>query len=178
MVVDIKSRDFYEFYASIYFKEYLDGKRKRAIVNRNSRYYITYQKYCEVISDLNIGLRNLIVEKSFDFNIPYRLGNLSIKKSKLEPFINNEGELVNILPIDWKATKDLWSIDEDAKTKKTLVRHLNKHSQGYVMRWKYNVLKANYMFKTVYRFIPCRTAKRMITSVVKDENNKVDYYLL
>lgn len=176
--MDIKSKEFYEFYAINHFKRYTATSTKKGIINRNSKYFLEYKEFNDLLTDLNIGLRNLIIEQSFEFNIPYRMGILSIRKNKPEPYIDNEGNLVNTLPVDWKATKELWANDEQAKEKKTLVRHLNKHSQGYVMRWKYDLSTANYKNKSVYRFVPCRDAKRMITPTVKDQNNKIDYYLV
>ena len=110
--------------------------------------------------------------------MPYRLGLLGIRKKKLTPWINKEGELVNPLPIDWKATMDLWEVDEEAKRLKKRVRHYNEHTKGFIAQWYYSTTKATYQWKSAYSFIPCRTAKLDLSKILKDEDSKIDYYLL
>ena len=176
-IATIKSKEFYEFYACQHFKQYTETARQRGIINKSSKYYMNIQTYNKLLDTLNIALRDLIINESFEFNIPYRLGVLAIKKSKPEPYIDENGNVVNILPVDWKSTLELWEEDEDSKNRKILVRHLNAHTQGYVVKWKYDIKKANYTFKSAYKFIPCRAAKRLLTPILKDPTNKTDFYL-
>lgn len=173
----IKSKDFYEFYTFLYFKEYLNGSKK-ATIYKNSEYYISYSDYCKVLDSLNIEIRNLILNEAFDFNIPYRMGLLSIRKKKYIPYLDDNGKLINNLPVDWNSTLELWKSDEKSKNKKTLVRYFNNHTKGYVAKWYYSVRKANYRYKSGYRFIPCRTAKLELAKLLKDETTNIDYYLL
>jgi len=173
----IKSKDFYKFYSLQYFKEYINGN-KRATLYKDSEYYISYSKYCKVIDEVNIAIRKVILEDNFDFNMPYRMGLLTIRKHKSKPYLDEEGNLVNTLPVDWNSTLKLWEEDPNSRIKKTLVRHYNEHTKGYIAKWFYSVRQANFRYKSGYRFIPCRTSKLELAKILKDENNKIDYYLL
>lgn len=173
----IKSANFYEFYSSQYFKKH-DSKRNRVIIDRTNIFYVDYSKYCKVIDMFNKALRDEILHNSFDYNLPSRLGLLGIRKKKRIPWIDKEGNLVNTLPVDWKATLELWEVDPKAKKEKKLVRHFNEHSKGYIAQWYYSTTKATYKWKSAYSFIPCRTAKLGLSKVMKDEDSKTDYYLL
>tara|TARA_R100001463_G_scaffold42850_4_gene89602 strand:+ start:7685 stop:8251 length:567 start_codon:yes stop_codon:yes gene_type:complete len=173
----IKSAEFYHHYSIMHFKGH-DKKRNRVLIDRDSAFYVDYSTYCKVIDSFNKQLRDEILYNSFDFNMPYRLGLLGIRKKKLTPWINKEGELVNPLPIDWKATMDLWEVDEEAKRLKKRVRHYNEHTKGFIAQWYYSTTKATYQWKSAYSFIPCRTAKLDLSKILKDEDSKIDYYLL
>lgn len=167
---DIKTGNFYSHYLDTYVRE---GKK----IDKESIYYTTYNVYSEVIDEINSYIRDLILNERFNFILPYRMGELEIKKTKPEPYIDEEGRLINTLPINWKATKDLWEVDLEAKANKKLVRHLNKHTQGYVAKVCYNVSQATYSYKRVYKFIPTRTLVRTLASIMKDPENKNDFYL-
>jgi hypothetical protein len=173
----VKSAEFYEFYSSEYFKKH-NPTRNRVLIDRDNIFYVDYSAYCKVLDTFNKALRDEILYNSFDYNMPSRLGLLGIRKKKLTPWINEDGDLVNPLPIDWKATNDLWAVDSQAKKQKKIVRHFNEHSKGYIAQWYYSTTKATYQWKSAYSFIPCRTAKLELSKIMKDEDNKIDYYLL
>jgi len=180
-VAHIKSKDFFDYYAKKYFKDFTNEKGeeiKRAKIDRDTPYYVEYDLYCKVISAFNLEIRKLILNESFDFVLPRRMGILGIRKKKITPWINEEGDLVNPLPPDWKATMELWEVDPKAKAEKKLVRHFNKHTNGYIVQWYYSTRKANYKWKSAYSFIPCRTAKVELCTILKTPNNKIDYYEL
>lgn len=173
----VKSMDFYKFYSEMYFKGY-DSKRNRVLIDRDNAFYVDYSTYCKVIDQFNKSLRDEILNNSFDFRLPCRLGTLGIRKKKLTPWINDEGKLINNLPVDWKATLDLWEEDPEAKKEKKLVRHYNAHTKGYIAHWYYTTAKANYTWKSAYSFLPCRTSKIELSKILKDEDRTIDYYLL
>lgn len=170
----IKIANFYKFYGDMYFREY---EGKKIIIDRDTKYYVTYSEYSSVLDLFNLKLRDLILYESFDFNMPHRMGRLAIRKKKLTPWIDKNDKVVNPLPVDWKATNELWDTDSVAKEKKTLVRHYNKHSKGYVAKWYYSTKTATFKWKSAYVFIPCRTAKQKLAEILKDPNSDVDYYL-
>ena len=170
----IKIANFYKFYGDLYFREY---EGKKIIIDRDTKFYVPYSEYSAVLDSFNMKLRDLILYDSFDFIMPHRMGMLAIRKKKLTPWIDENNNLVNPLPVDWKTTMDLWDTDPVAKEKKTLVRHYNKHTKGYVAKWYYTTKNATYKWKSAYAFIPCRTAKQMLAEVLKDPNNDIDYYI-
>jgi len=173
----IKSSEFYQYYSLMHFKGY-EEKRNRVIIDRNSSFYVSFSDYCKVIDSCNKMLRDKILYNSFDFNMPCRLGMLGIRKKKLIPWIGKDGELVNPLPVDWKATLDLWSSDPKAREDKKRVRHYNAHTKGFIAQWYYTTNKAIFQWKSAYSFIPCRTAKLELSKILQDEDRVIDYYTL
>lgn len=172
-IAHIKTANFYKFYGDMHFREYIG---KKVIIDRDSKFYVDYALYSDVLDAFNEKLRDLILYESFDFNMPYRMGMLGIRKKKLSPWIDKEGKLVNPLPINWKATNDLWDADPVAKQQKKLVRHYNKHTKGYVAKWYYTTRKATFKWKHAYAFIPCRTGKVLLGKIMLDPNNNIDYF--
>src|SRR6218665_628285 len=172
----IKSLDFYKYYRNLYLKA-LNKETNKEQINKNSQYYVEYSLFNKIIDEFNLAIRDEILYETFDFNIPYRMGILGIRKRKLTPWFNAEGKLINPLPIDWKATNDLWDADEKARNEKKLVRHYNKHTNGYVAKWFFSTRKATFKWKSAYAFIPCRTAKVELGKILTDPNNKVDFYV-
>lgn len=173
----VKSSEFYEHYSLSYFKKH-EERRNRLIINRDTPFYVDYSTYCKVIDMFNKKLRYEILYNSLDFNMPYKLGTLGIRKRKHEPYIGENGELVNKLPPDWKTTLDLWEKDPKAREQKKLIRHDNQHTKGFIAIWYYSRTRANYKWKSAYSFIPCRTAKLELSKILKDEDNEIDYYLM
>lgn len=173
----IKTPDFYSYYADMHFREYKEG-RVNGIIDKESPYYVDYSTYCKIVDAFNLRLRDLILYDSFDYTMPARMGLLGIRKKRITPWIDSEGKLVNNLPIDWKKTKELWAVDEKAKEEKKIVRHYNKHSKGFVAKWYFSKRTATFKWKSAYSFIPCRTAKLELSKILKDEDSKIDYYLL
>lgn len=172
----VKTPDFYNFYADKHFRSYKEG-RTNGIIDKSTPYYVDYSTYCKVLNDFNLALRDLIIYKNLEFQMPSRMGTLSIKKKKLTPWFDENGKLVNCLPVNWKKTKELWEIDPKAKEEKKLVRHYNQHTKGFVMKWYLSKRTANFKWKSAYFFIPCRTAKSKLGQVLRENHKDVDFYL-
>ena len=60
--------------------------------------------------------------------------------------------------------------------KKPLVRHLNRHTDGYKFFWYWDKSISNIPNNTVYRFFPSRTNSRTIAEALKEGHN-INYYL-
>lgn len=132
---------------------------------------ISKKKYNKIISEYNEAMGKLLIEE-LTHTLPNRMGKLEILKDKRKVYENKEGKIINNKPIDWKATNNLWNNNQAAKDKKILIRHENKHTNGYVFRIYYNKSTANYKNKTVYSFSPIRTLKRSITKRIADYSKK------
>lgn len=170
----INITDFYKFYKANYFSEVLpSGKVK---VYPKNKFYLTAAMYSKIVSEVNQQIRDLILYQSESIQLPYRMGTWGIRKNKRKPYYDAEGNLINTLPVDWDGTINLWESNPEAKEKKTLVRHLNKHSKGFVMKWVYLKAHATFKWKSAYRFIPCRTITTTLAKIVKDVDNDIDYY--
>lgn len=173
----IATPDFYIYYANKYFREVAKGK-KRGVIHRESKYYLSAQKYSQIIDEFNSAVRELVVNESFDFIMPSRMGILCIRKKKLTPYIDKNGDYKNPLPVDWQSTYELWESDPKSHESKTLVRYRNKHSGGYIAEWALMRNSATFTNKSAYDFKPTRTAKQLLGAVMLDfENNTIDYQL-
>jgi len=164
MINKIKSHyginDYYKYYKSKYPNDNISKK-----------------DFKNIFTIFNKELTKEIIEKG-KVKLPKRFGEIEIIKKKREVYINKEGVVINNKPIDWKATKDLWAINDEAKENKVLIRHNNKHTGGYVFRIAYNKKVAKYKNKSVYFFKPVRDFSRSINKRIKDySKSKFDAYV-
>jgi len=173
----VATPEFYVYYANKYFREIAEGKQ-RGVLHKDSKFYMSAQQYSKILDEFNGGVRDLIVNESFDFIMPSRMGTLGIRKKKLTPYIDNQGVFKNPLPVDWQATYTLWESDPKAHSDKTLVRFRNKHSGGYIAEWTLMRQQATFTNKSAYDFKAGRTAKQLLGAAMLDfENNTIDYQL-
>jgi len=118
-----------------------------------------------------------IVEEGKDFNMPYRLGSVGIRKQKIRVKMNPDGSIdKRYLRPDWNATKELWARDEEAKETKRLVFHLNKHFGGYNAKWFWDKSTCIVKNQTAYSLTMSRENKRKLSAAIFDEDIDVDYY--
>lgn len=173
----IATPDFYLFYANKYFREVPEG-RHRGVIHKDSRFYMDGALYSKLIDDFNKGVRDIMLYDSFDFKMPARMGTMCIRKRKLTPYIDKEGEYKNPLPIDWAATKELWDEDPESKEVKRLVRHRNEHSNGFIAEWTLLRNMATFTNKSAYDFKAARTAKHLLSNVMLNfDDHTIDYQL-
>jgi len=134
--------------------------------------------YSKILNSFNKKISKKIMEESFEYIIPYRLGNLRIKKYKPSVKIDENGNLdYKGLSPNWKATKELWKKDKKAKKDKKIVFHTNDHSDGYNYKWHFSNYRSNCQNRSVYSFIPSRTNKRTLAELIKDEEFNGDFYM-
>lgn len=157
---DYGMKDYYNFYK----KEYSSKLSRR--------------RYNDIITDFNKEIRKLIIEESLHYYIPHIGMEMSIKKDKRKPRIV-KGRLINNIPVDWKATNELWNKDEEARKKKLLVRYNNSHTSGYVYRVYLNKYKSKMRNKTYFKFRTNRIFQRLLSKRIKDPNKEsYDTFLL
>lgn len=159
--VDFGMTDYYKFYKERY---------KESKVSR-----LTYNK---IITEANAAIIELVLNKGIEYKLPSLSTVLTVRKDKRVSKII-DGKVVNPTPIDWATTKKLWEQDEDAKTKKILVKYLNHHSSGYVFRIYMKKFGSSFKNRSVYKFQASRRFKRALGARIKDDNkDKYDTYLL
>jgi hypothetical protein len=143
---------------------------------KNTKYYVDKKKYRNILNDLNEKVMNKIIEQSYEFILPYRLGTLKIIKRKLKIKTDEQGNIIKRkLPVDWKATKELWSKDPKAKEMKIKVFNFNEHFNGYKCIFHWSKGKHNISGLKIYSFTPTRTHKRYLAKTIKS-NIFIDYY--
>tara|TARA_Y100001938_G_C8101512_1_gene442127 strand:+ start:639 stop:1103 length:465 start_codon:yes stop_codon:yes gene_type:complete len=115
-----------------------------------------FRKICD---DFNRMLIEEILLNSEEVRLPYRLGTVRIKKSKMKYDDKNK------LKIDWAASRKLGK----------RIYHLNDHTGGYKYRfyWTKGIIKNI----TAYSFIPTRTNTRTLAGILKDKNRELDYFM-
>jgi len=116
----------------------------------------TFRNICD---DFNKLLIDEILLNSEEIRLPYRLGTVRIKKSKMKYDDKNK------LKIDWAASRKVGK----------RIYHLNDHTGGYKYRfyWTKGIIKNI----TAYSFIPTRTNTRTLASILKDKNRQLDYFM-
>jgi len=138
----------------------------------------------KILREVNGEIARLIVQENLELNMPERLGTLRVRKFKIN--INKaDGEIdITRLGPDWQASRKLWKELYPEKSpqelkaikNKPIVRHLNKHSNGYSHEFYYNKQISNVKNKSAYSFAPARGIKNLLTSTIKDPNIKADFY--
>jgi len=160
-----------------YYRFFISNFKNNDIADDDNPYLVDSNTFSKIISEANQMVREEILEERYDFKFPYNLGMLGIRKFKPKLGLDDNGKLVNRLPVNPRATRELWDRDEEAKKKKVLVRYTNKHSNGYVFSVHYfKKYKAKFKNKTLYKFEVVRGFKSELAKRVKQ--GLIDAYLL
>ena len=91
------------------------------------------------------------------------MGRLEIRKYDARITLQ-EGKVVTNLPIDWDKTLKLWSEDEEAYQKRTLIKREEKE----IFKVYYNRGKANYTNKSFFQFDVNRELKKKLKHRIKE----------
>lgn len=110
-----------------------------------------------------------------DFVMPFRIGILGIRKRKIQVKLNPDGTIdKRYLRPDWKTTKELWERDNEAKKRKQIVFHLNKHFGGFNCKWFWDKSTCCIVNQTAYSLVMSRDNKRKLAKAIF--TGEVDYY--
>lgn len=90
------------------------------------------------------------------------LGELIVTKKKKSVFLNEEGNVVNDMPVDMAETYKLWRENPSLKGKR-FVRYMNDHSDGYQYRLVFRSAKGKWKNRTVYKFQFSNTLKKKLS---------------
>tara|TARA_R110000822_G_scaffold302649_2_gene427005 strand:- start:69704 stop:70210 length:507 start_codon:yes stop_codon:yes gene_type:complete len=138
---------------------------------------LTRQRYNDIITDFNTELQDMIIEENFIYQMPHLNLELILKKEKRRPRIV-DGKLINNLPINWKATNELWEKDAEAKEKKLLVRRDNRHTSGHVFRIYCKKFKCNLKSRGLYKWTTIRQFARKLNTAINNPKKDIDAFLL
>jgi hypothetical protein len=169
---DITNEDFYKFYLkSVPMIESLGGGMTRG------SYQITQTEYIKILEDINKEITRVIITENYEYKLPCSLGRISMKQKPLEYLLDDKGDLKTMkLSVDYKALRELWSNDEEARNNKTLVFHTNDHTNGNRMSWFWSKKGTKCVGLFPYYFIPCRQMKRSLPKILKEENLKLSFF--
>jgi hypothetical protein len=146
---------------------------------------INRKKYVKLCHAINKGISEKIIKESFEFRIPYRLGTLSIRKSKLKINIKDGKLEKNKMIVDWKRTWDYWNQEYPDKTRqeindikgKIVIYNMNEHTDGYIMGWCWDKSTCVIRNQTVYYFKPTKGNRLALANWIKSDDKENDYYL-
>jgi len=173
--IHITTVEFYNYYADTYFREKKNNRITKIFTG--SKYYMSKSEYTKILESFNSKVLDSILNEPLDYVLPGRLGILCIRKQKPELRIDEQGNFINRMPINWKETRKLWNENPEAKLNKKMIRFVNEHSNQYVGKFVWRSKQCNFNNKSAYVFVPCRTAKLKLAEIFKDENRVVDYFL-
>jgi|AntDeeMinimDraft_6_1070357.scaffolds.fasta_scaffold05246_3 hypothetical protein len=137
------------------------------------KYGMTYPQVSKILSMYHKLAREDFA-KGESIHFKEKLGNLQLYKEKRRVYIDENGELVNELPVNWTETFKLWKNKPDLKNK-TYIRYTNKHSDGFVFTTSYQISKATFKFKNVYSFQFNDMLKEMLHNNIME--GSVDAYI-
>lgn len=111
---------------------------------------ISTKEFYHIVRTVNNYLAAQL-EAGSDVKFPQRMGQLEVRK--FNPYVKfKDGKLRTNRGVNWRATLELWSNDEDARENKVLVRSEDK--EAFIIF--YNRMIANYNNKTLFQFKPNR----------------------
>lgn len=101
--------------------------------------------------------------------LPHQMGRLAIRKKERKIVVGKDGKPKVNTPINWKATIDLWSENEEAHQKKILVRYEDK--EIYAIEWTKRGI--SFLYAERFCFKPARKLRRTLAKLIK-ENGSID----
>lgn len=145
-------------------------------VELKTGYKIPRYKLNKAVHEVNKRIMSNMLLKNTFIRLPYNLGVLNVMKHKPIIAMTRKGKLT--LPIDLRASLDLWENDEEAREKRKYIYHRNQHTGGYIIRTRWEKKGAKINNISAYRFKPVKDFKRLIYATLMDPLNKVDFYEL
>lgn len=140
-----------------------NGDYYRHFIKKHKMTHISRVKFGEILREFNGHVRDRISTKGAEYIIPNKIGKIELRKIKTEVKIDEDGNILNNLPTNWKATRELWATNPRAKEKKIKIRYTNEHTDGHTFRIFYRTSKANYKNKSIYKMQFNRSMKRQLS---------------
>src|SRR3972149_11029795 len=132
---------------------------------------VSYKDYSNVLRDFNRVLSRLLIEENVEFKMPLRLRTIKIRKYKKKIRYNEDGTLKKqSMAVNWKATKLMWEeiypgltrVELKAIKNKSVVYHLNEHTDGFGFMLYWFKRGSNAINKSVYSVKLTRTNDRYL----------------
>lgn len=142
----------------------------RKIRPKESNYVLTASEYLHIIRSINNILRQELI-KGEEVKFPERMGKLELRKRETRTTFKNNKLRTN-LPVDWKATLQLWYEDDYSYKNKKLVRSETKE----VYKVFYNKYFAKYNNQTFYTFLINREIKKGLKNNIN--NGDIDALMI
>jgi hypothetical protein len=145
---------------------------------KNTSYFVSFNTYKKILKQMNKLVMNALINDNAEFTMPYRMGELSVKKRKVKIKLDSEGNVIKkAIPVDYKATKELWAKDPEAQKNHTKIYLFNEHFDGYKCLFYWKKKDINTRGIKPYCFRPTREYKRELAKQIKNNPN-IDFYEL
>lgn len=170
IIADYSAIDIYKFYCE----------------NTGNPLKLSQKEYTAILKSFYLKVFDKLIYKGIEFTMPYRLGNLRVKKQKINFRIKADGSLdKSRLRPDWKGCRDLWNrIYSDKQWEeirliknKPMVYHENKHTNRFAYGWHWDKTTCTVKNNTAYSLDIARDVDRKLAKVLKSNNTEVDYSL-
>lgn len=169
---DLVTRDLYKFY--------INGLDKITSIKGGETlgsYNIKEKKYSDILKEINDTIIRIIILENFEFKLPFQLGSLSLKQKTTKLKVDKEGNLdTKNLAVNYKETKELWKNDLEAREKRSLIFHMNEHTNGNKVQWWWSKKGAKTQGIKAYFFMPARQVKRKPAQFLNDSDYKLGFY--
>jgi hypothetical protein len=165
--VEYKTRDLYKFY-----KEYTDTPVSLELYSNIRRDYFTF-------------IYSKIINENFSFRLPFRLGLLRIFKFKRKLKLDENGNVdKSKLPVNYRATLNLWEKTYPGKTKEEILKipnrryiyMLNEHTNRYSVIFFWDKVSSNIPNQRFYKIDVPRDIKRKLAERLKTDKKLIDSY--
>jgi len=152
-----------------------NGDYYKSFLKESEDKSISRAKFGDVLREFNNHVRDRISTKGAEYIMPNRTGKIELRKLQTEVKIDDDGSIINNLPINWRETRNLWAESDKAREKKIKIRYTNEHTGGYTFRIFYRTSKANFKNKSIYKMKFNRTMKRQLSTSIFA--GKIDAFL-
>lgn len=150
--------------------------KEKILPNKAKEFDVSASTHAKIIEMYHSLVRDKMIYKNFIYRIPVLGMKIRIKKYKQKLKYDEQGNIIKSeLPVNWKATNELWKSSEEHRLKKTLIFHLNDHTDGYRYRVSKMPIGVNKLVSK-YSFVSCRKFDRDLSSFLQDPFRTIDYY--
>lgn len=146
--------------------------------NLRKSYYHQYRKYvtnpisnCRLYLEIVGGLMQYMMKKvlegnDVDLGSANTLGTMGVRGNRQEIRINEEtGEVRGLMP-NWPQTKKLWDSDPEAKAARSLIYHLNEHSNGIRYHFVWHTTDMKVQNRSLYTLTFCKANRKALTKLI------------
>jgi hypothetical protein len=163
-----------------YYKYYLNNLSKEELPlgseAMSTRYNISFSKYRTVLMKIFRKARTKMILNNLEYPLPCNMGKIMIQKVRKKIKLDDEGNVIRRIPIDYKATRLLWATDAEAKEKKLKVYQFNDHTNGYRLKIVWLKRTSNMNKKKYYKLTAVREFKRQVPELIK-KHPELDFFV-
>lgn len=146
--------------------DYGIGDYYRFFVRKHNKRHISRNIFGAVVREFNEHVRDRLSTKGIGYIFPSKIGKVELRKKKTEVFVDDDGKIINKLPINWRETRKLWKSNPKAREDRVKIKYTNEHTDGYTFRILYLRAKANYKNKSIYKIQFNRDMKRNLSNSI------------